>query len=168
MHSESTTKTIPLTRGLEAIVDAEDYQFLSSFPWFAANTGYAQRNTYVDRRPSATLMHRWIMLPDPDQQVDHINGDRLDNRRCNLRVCTMSQNRQNQAKAVGCSSRYKGVYRDQRRGNWRSYLGSRKSGGMIGRFSDEVEAALAYDLAAICEYGEFARPNFLAWPNATW
>lgn len=94
-------------------------------------------------------------------EVDHANGDRLDNRYCNLRICTRTQNQQNrgQPRLRKCvpSSRYKGV---RRSGKWAAQIGENQKKRHLGLFETEQEAASAYDRAARQIFGPFARLNF--------
>jgi hypothetical protein len=150
---------IPLTRGLHAIVDAADYQWLSRYKWHALcsrkkRTFYAARN--VGRR--AVLMHRVIMKPPKGMVVDHINGNGLDNRRCNLRICTPAENTRNAPKRPGTRSRFIGVY--PRGDKWRVAVTCNGEAHLLGPFDDEVEAAQARDRLARKLHGKYARLNF--------
>ena len=91
-------ENIELTKGKVAIVDDEDYKFLSQYKWGAfknRNIYYAARMDYRGKKRKNILMHRVIMGEPTDMQIDHINGNGLDNRRINLRVVTQSQNLRN-------------------------------------------------------------------------
>jgi len=103
---------IPLTRGLFAIVDAEDYEWLSQYKWHVQFADY-KRTCYAARngRGTSVFMHRMIMKPPKGKVVDHINGNGLDNRRCNLRICSRKENSFNRAKRLNAKSRFIGVYR---------------------------------------------------------
>lgn len=165
------TKQIPLSgkkgQGKFALVDDKDYEVLAQYKWHLSN-GYAVR-----RGNKPTSMHRAIMQPPSDLQVDHINGDRLDNRRCNLRLCTGGQNKRNrhalvanktganQRRTPGKTSQYKGVAnaREGKR-RWRAAIGYQSKTLNLGYFMTEIEAAKAYDAKAKELYGEFANPNF--------
>jgi hypothetical protein len=92
-------------------------------------------------------------------QTDHINGNGLDNRRCNLRPVTSQQNRANQRKTRG-TSQFKGVYLRRRERNWEAAIKVNRRRIYLGTFSSEVEAARAYDAAARHHFGEFAALNF--------
>jgi hypothetical protein len=146
---------ITLTRGLHALVDAEDYEWLNQHRWHASpatghSTVYAKRST----RHGSVFMHRMIMQPPKGMVVDHINGNGLDNRRCNLRICTRQENAQNRRKHVDGKSRFIGV---SPCGNkWQAFVGHE----YVGHFDDEVEAAKARDRKAIEMYGEHAWLNF--------
>jgi hypothetical protein len=149
---------IPLTRGLFAIVNAADYDWLSGFKWHATSG----RKAYAcfARKDKVIYMHRLIMNPPEGKFVDHVNGNSLDYRRCNLRNCTKAQNAWNRP-AFGGTSRFKGVHRDKD-GRWKAGIrvGGRQT--FIGVFDDEVEAARAYDRKARELFGEFAYLNFPA------
>lgn len=94
----------------------------------------------------------------PDKMIDHINGNRTDNRYCNLREATSAENAQNSKTRKGGTSSYRGVSRDG--GKWRAMINSEGTRLRLGAFASEVEAALAYDLAAPIVHGEFCRTNF--------
>jgi len=154
---------IKLTRGLFAMVDDEDYEMLSHYKWMACKKGsgfYAARNSEIGGRHTTIRMHRQILLPDPDKEVDHINGDQLDNRRCNLRPCTRTQNRHNTRSAAGSTSKFVGVYWDSQRKAWRARVTVDGKRVHVGLFQDETEAAKARDIAATEAYGEWAWLNF--------
>ncbi len=158
---------IPLTQGQLAMVDDEDYERVSQYKWYAhwhpqMGNYVARTNTSRQEKPRKQIyMHRMILSAPSGKPVDHIRHDTLDNRRDNLRVCTIAENNRNAKKYRGTtSSRYKGVYWDAANSSWQVRIGS---GGHIwvGRFRDEVRAALAYDVAALERFGEFALTNFL-------
>lgn len=154
-------REIQLTRGLVAIVDDSDYELLSRFHWNAypdRNTFYAKRAVRVDGGGQRTLrMHAAVTGWD---RTDHIDGDGLNNQRGNLRRSTGQQNRRNSRSSAGSSSQYKGVSWHPT-GKWQANIGtSPKVVKYLGRFASEVDAARAYDKAALALFGEFARPNF--------
>jgi len=101
-------------------------------------------------------MHRYLLDAPPDMQVDHINGDRLDNRRSNLRLCTSAQNQANRRGNRSASSRYKGVVYTKQRDGWVAAIG----GQHLGLYDLERDAALAYAAAALELHKEFARIDF--------
>jgi hypothetical protein len=150
---------IPVGHGLITFVDDEDFPMLSHWTWGIDAYGYVRRAVRVRGRFHGILMHRQLMLPDPGQDVDHINGDKLDNRKANLRPCTRRENVQNQRKFHG-TSQYKGVYWDRRNSKWTAKLTTGGRQFYLGLFSDEIEAARAYDAKAREMYGEFSRVNF--------
>jgi hypothetical protein len=117
---------VPLAAGVHAVVDASDLALVGRHGWSLDPTSrYAV--AYIDPRDSRRCirMHRLITEARSDQVVDHINGDGLDNRRENLRVCTQAENCRNRRKFGGWTSRYKGV--SLARGGGRSH-GGRRSG----------------------------------------
>lgn len=152
---------IPLSRGLFAIVDEADYEAANSFRWSASPSyrgHYATRNSRAGpNTPRITLLHRFLLQASVGVFVDHINGDGLDNRRSNLRLCTCRQNAYNTGSRVGSSSRFKGVYLKGRR--WKAQIRSETGVICLGTFDAEEDAARAYDDKARVLHGEFARLN---------
>lgn len=158
-------KEIPLTQGKVAIVDDEDYDELSKHKWGYLNVGYASRYSHGGRAlQAAVYMHVVIMGKVEGLEIDHVNGNKLDNRRENLRHLTHSQNMQNSI-VKGGSSQYKGVCWDRSRSKWLASIYVYKKHVMLGRFTDEKDAARAYNIAALREYGEFARTNYIEEDN---
>lgn len=157
------SREIALTQGKFAIVDDEDYEEISLFKWHAAlrwRTWYAERATpKSEGLARTTSIHRQLLNPG-SSFIDHINGNGLDNRRENLRLCDSRTNTYNRQKHMNCSSLFKGVYLHKASGMWRAQIklnGIRRS---LGAFKLEIEAALAYDKAARDSFGEFAKLNF--------
>ena len=164
-------KTIPLTRGYVATVDPVDYENLSRFKWHAVvvarDVAYAVRTASV-KTPSGgqakrtVFMHREILgLEGGDgKEVDHVNGDGLDNRRSNLRVASRRENLRNRRSFAGSTSRYCGVGWRASRGVWRARITIEGREMSLGHFASEIEAALSYDEAARRWFGPYARLNF--------
>lgn len=152
------TKEIQLSQGMVAIVDDEDFEWLSQYVYYyVSSTGYARRVDGYSRK----YMHRDITKCPDDLHVDHINGNRLDNRRENLRIVTVSQNHMNRIRLpISKTSIYRGVSAYTMRGMWQAQI--HKSGKILhfGHFKDEAEAALVYDIACRILFGEYGRPNF--------
>jgi hypothetical protein len=154
---------IPLTHSKFAKVDPQDYIWLSQFRWHCkanSNATYAVRTITVAGKSKRIYMHRLIMDTPPHLVCDHINHDGLDNRKGNLRNCTIKENNANARSAKGASSEYKGVTYSKRKKKWSVYI--KKDGRQfnLGCFNNEAEAAKTYDAAAIKLHGEFAHLNF--------
>lgn len=154
-------KRIELSKGLNALVDDADYDLLNLFKWSASSgrNNYAVRRTVGDDgRQHTVYMHRVIMEAPKGLEVDHINGNMLDNRRENLRLCSRSQNARNQKKHRDNSCGFKGVYK---RGNrFGAQLTIQAATFYLGTYSTAEEAARAYDEEAKARFGEFAKVNF--------
>lgn len=151
---------LTLSNGMHAQVDEDDLEAVSRLRWhYLTDKGreYAVRHwRTAEGKKSTQSLHRFIMQPLPDFEVDHIDGNGLNCRRYNMRVCTHAQNAANMRSGRG-TSRYIGVSWDGRgRGGWRVYVGHL----YVGRYQDEIEAALARDRVALQVYGEFARLNY--------
>ncbi len=154
-------KRIQLSRGLFCIVDDDDFETLSVNKWCCSTIGYAVRNSpVVNGKSSIIYMHREIMLATTGVLVDHINGDKLDNRKINLRLCTKAQNQRNSKKRVdGLASRFRGVT-SAKKGRYKAEITVNGRRYYLGTFLDEEAAARKYDEAAIQHHAEFARLNF--------
>lgn len=154
-----TMKIIPLTQGKVALVDDEDFEHVNQFKWCAQKRVFKSGITfYAMRRGGAESMHRFLMPSHP--RIDHKDGDGLNNQRSNLRPATRSENAANQRKHVDCSSKFKGVHWDKRTGKWRSQTKLHGRRIHLGRFVNELDAAIAYDTAAVKLFGDFAKLNF--------
>lgn len=146
---------------VQVLVDEQDLVWLATYPWRVSFHGYAYRQ---DPDRGYVRMHREIMgCRNRSVYVDHVNGNRLDNRRANLRLATPQQNSANNgAKRLYAGreriSQFKGV--SFRRGRWRLNI-KLPDGTRVDRlFEQELDAARAYDELALAHYGEFARLNF--------
>lgn len=158
-------KEIPLSRGMFALVDDEDYEYLSKSKWHAQKgntTFYAERLLRTADRPNgkSEKMHRVIMKATSDVDVDHIDHNGLNNQKPNLRLCSQSQNSQNMRAKPNTASGYKGVIWEKALRKWRTRIQLDGKLRTVGYFDDVVEAAIAYDIAAIETFGEFAYTNF--------
>jgi hypothetical protein len=144
----------------KVIIDDDLHWKLKYYKWYRLKThgsDYAAAN--YDGK--LILMHRFILNPAPDMQIDHINGDGLDNRRSNLRICTHDQNRLNRKIHKNNKCGYKGVYWAPHNKKWRAQIRRDNKRYFLGYFSDLIEAARAYNNAAIKLHGEFARLNII-------
>jgi hypothetical protein len=163
--ADGSVRHIGLSGGLFAIVDAADFEGLSRYNWRA--TGGDSSYACCEIGGKKVYMHRLIMNPPAGMVVDHINGNRWDNRRGNLRVCTQAENLRNSRKSRG-TSRFKGVFWDAVRRKWRAIIRYQGKTVHLGRFSDEVKAARAYDRAAVKLFGQYARLNFPEPTHIVW
>ena len=168
MTDEIITKQIPLTQGKCAIVDATDYEWLVEWKWSLVesnrcHTSYARRYLRGSKRNHAkyATMHREIMNTPKGMQTDHINGNGLDNRRCNLRVVTQSQNQMNAKKTIMAASKHKGGSWHKVSRKWQARIQVNKKRLGLGFFDLEAAAATAYNNKAIELYGEFANLNII-------
>ncbi len=157
-------RRIPLSLGKYAIVDDADFKAVSRHKWHAhkhpnSRTWYAIRNIRLANGKRTVLpLHRDLMMPPKGLCVDHVNGNGLDNRRANLRVCTHAENCRNSAKK-GTTSRFRGVFWCKGKRKWAASIKKNYRVYLLVRCGDETEAALYYDIAAQILFGEFARLN---------
>lgn len=157
-------KQIPLTQNLFTIVDDCDYLVLSKYTWHTMKNPkhiYAGRKTPMVRgKRKIIYMHRQILcLREGDStKVDHRDGNGLNNRRHNLRCCTHGENMQNR-KTQTHSSKYKGVSWNKKNRRWVSGIKFERESIHLGSYTNEKEAAKAYDKKAIELFGSFANTN---------
>jgi len=159
-------RKIKLTQGQYALVDDEDFERLNKYSWYAFKISYGTRYRAARHNPQRKnggapllFMDRILVKARKGQDVDHINGNTLDNRKANLRRCSRSQNLCNKGKKSGCSSKHKGVHFFKRTGTWQTYIWVKRKRIWLGYFKDEIEAAKAYNNAAKKYHGKFARLN---------
>jgi hypothetical protein len=159
---QQVEERVPLTGGKFALIDASDLPLVSRYKWYVDSWGYA-RGT----RPSTTtksgyttiLMHRLVINAKSGEQIDHVNGNPLNNRRCNLRKCTNAQNQMNRRKSSGRLSIFKGVTYHKGCEKWQAQIKTNQRSVYLGLFKNEADAALAYNEKAIEVFGEYARLN---------
>lgn len=166
-------KYIPLSRGLCAIIDDEDYEFVSRYSWRVSPASIKGRENYYaiahvpktpDRPRTTVYMHRLILgVTDRWVFADHISGDGLDNRRSNLRQATPGQNT---ASRINNGS-LRGARRTRNGIRWIACISHNRRRLRLGTFETPEEAARAYDQAALELYGEFACLNFPSAPDRT-
>lgn len=144
--------TNPTAKNSFFYIDVEDYHIVDGLRWCFSH-GYVT-NAYTDTR-----LHRAIMNACEGEEVDHINGNRFDNRKSNLRICTHKENTRNNTIPSNNTSGYKGVSWDKFRDKWKAYIIFDKRMIHLGRFESKTEAAKAYNRAAIKHFGEFAKLN---------
>jgi hypothetical protein len=139
-----------------ATVDDEDYYLVAGVNWSLHSAGYAHGRL----NGTMVLMHRLILSSSPGAMTDHVNGNKLDNRRQNLRTCSHGENMRNRKKHRNNRSGVKGVYLESRTGRspkWIAQICTENVQRRLGAFDDIEAAKLAYQLAAEKYHGEFAR-----------
>ncbi len=147
------SKQIELSQGKIAIVDDEDFEYINKWKWCATKRYNGSFYAISTDNKKSVYMHRIIMNPPDGVYVDHINRDSLDNRKCNLRYATNSQNQMNTTAKKNSSTKVKGVFRyGDKFSSQISYDGKRV---FLGHFSTIEEAKKAYDLAAQKLHNEF-------------
>lgn len=150
-------KEIPLTQGKVALVDDEDYEWLNQWNWFSAK-GYACRNSkWVNGKRTQIYMHREIIKTPDGMYTDHINWNKSDNRKSNLRVCTQAQNTYNRKRYN--KNGYRGVYWQPSMKKWGATICINGEPKYLGYHSDIKDAAIAYNNAAMEYFGDFAILN---------
>jgi hypothetical protein len=130
----SSMKSITLTRGKVALVDDADYEWLNKYKWYSGARGYVISSTTADGKKGVMYMHREIMKTPRDMQTDHINGNKLDNRRSNLRICTSAQNRANKGKQSNNTAGYKGICWSKAAKKWQAQITVNKKTIYLGLF----------------------------------
>lgn len=158
---------IPLTQGYWALVDTEVGLIAPKFCVSKNKTNdliYAVHGIKVDEKWTMQSLHRFVFkyyeIPAP-KYIDHINGNGLDNRRCNLRPATGSQNLGNTGLRNTNTSGYRGVSWNKEKSKWEARISINGKSKFLGYFNDVIEAACAWDHASVLHFKEFAFTNFL-------
>jgi len=159
-------KYIHLTKGQNAMVDDQDYEYINQWKWLCSSHGYAVRVEYLgggrkNTKRQTIKMHRLIMDTPIDMETDHINGDRLDNRKENLRIVTRTENQHNRKLNSNNTSGYKGVHLYKPTNRWVARITVNSRLLLLGYFEEIKEAALAYNEAAKKYHGKYAKLNLL-------
>ncbi len=152
---------VPLTQGKYAIIDIEDYEKVSAHKWSACyekgnQSFYARTNIKVGEKIIIERLHRLILSAKKGEIVDHINGDTLDNRRCNLRFASAAENIRNSRRRITNTSGFKGVYWNTQARKWQADIRVLGKKIYLGRYDDPKEAHEAYCAAALKYHKEFA------------
>ena len=161
---------IELTQGKVAIVDDDDFKRFGHLNWHYSHGRAVRRHGPWTREKGghkgSLWLHREIMGNPEGLLVDHINGNPLDNRKKNLRLCLQSQNMANARKqSRNTSSKFKGVSKESGKGfknKWAAYITKNQKRYHLGHFATEKEAAAAYNEKAIELHGDFAKLNILS------
>jgi hypothetical protein len=156
------TVEVQLTRGMVALVDDADWPQVDAYKWHAveARPGIFYAETRLRNARCPLRMHRFLLDAQTGQVIDHRNHNGLDNRRGNIRFCTITQNNQNQKLSRRNTTGYKGVSWHSQAQKYQVFISLDGRNRNLGLFSDVIEAAQAYDRAAQGLYGEFASLNF--------
>jgi len=151
-------KKIKLTQNKYALIDNEDYNLIKTYKWYAA---ISRKKYYAvtNLNNKTKQMHRLIMNLKKDQIIDHINGNGLDNRKSNLRLCSNKENARNRGKNINNTSGYKGVTWSKEKNKWNARICFNYKDIYLGDYKNIKDAARAYNEAAIKYHGEFAYLN---------
>ena len=143
------------------LVDDDDFEWLNKYKWHCNKYGYAVKtHKKLNGIRSKLFMHGLLIYRFPSMQVDHINGNKLDNRKENLRIVTPQQNTWNTKKSKSNTSGYRGVYWHSQCKKWYSQIRTNKKKTIhLGMFNNKEDAASAYNKAALIQRGKFAMLN---------
>ena len=148
-------KVCKATNGTKFVVDDDDYEVVRQYSWDWLKPGYIVRSS----NGQIVRLHRMVMKAPKGMDVDHVDGNRLNNCKQNLRICTRQQNTFNAGPLTGKTSIYKGVHWDKKNQKWRAQIKIGSKQKHLGLFIDESAAALKYNEAAAVLCGEYARLN---------
>lgn len=154
-------RKILLTQGKYTLVDDKDYEWLNQWKWHITKKGYAARNYWEGKITKNIKMHRLILNTPINMQSDHINGNRLDNRRNNLRIVNQYQNQRNSRLRKDSITGYKGASWHKASNKWQSQIFANNQKIYLGLYLTKELAAKAYDKKAKELFGEFARLNVI-------
>jgi hypothetical protein len=152
------TKKIQLTQNQVALVDDEDFEYLSQWKWYARWSTFTETFYAASNKAPMDSMHAQIMKTPKGMRTDHIDGNTLNNQKSNLRICTHAENLRNRGKGKNNTSGYKGVSKHNKK--WRVRIGVDNRVIRYGCYDTPELAARAYDELAKKYFGEFARLNF--------
>lgn len=161
-------KTIRLTQGKTALVDDSMFDFINQWKWFAhkasTNVFHARRTSWnkTTKKHEVILMHRLIMgATSPDIFIDHKDQNGLNNQVSNLRICSHQQNCKNRRSVRGSSSKFLGVHFSKAANKWKAEICVNGKNKYLGLFTNEYDAAIAYNRAATEHHGEYANLNIV-------
>lgn len=151
-------KTIYLSQGRTCIIDDVDFDTVSQYKWSFDPKGYAFRNSPRPNR-KVIYLHRFLLQPKQKEYCDHINGDKLDNRRSNLRICTNAQNTRNRKIGINNTTGFKGISWNKRDKMWYASLVKDGKKIYLGCSKSKKQAAEYYNEGAEEHFGSFALLN---------
>jgi hypothetical protein len=153
-------KVIKTSKQNSILIDDDDYEYASKFKWSESN-GYAVRGTNINNQSKGYKLHREVMgVVDSLKHIDHIDGNRLNNQKANLRICNATQNQQNRVGVqANNKSGYKGVSWCRRSKKWMAQIRVNTKTKFLGYYTDPKEAAKVYNQNATKYFGEFAHLN---------
>lgn len=151
-------REVPLTRGAVALVDDEDFERVNKLKWQLATNGYAMKSIRVKSTPDSrtkdalvsVYMHRFILNAPADLDVDHLDGNKINNQRHNIQLCTARENAVNWKRSN--ITNYRGVYENKSRFGAKLWLPG-GPGVYVGTYDSPEEAAIAYDIVALTVFG---------------
>jgi hypothetical protein len=156
---------IPVAKSLPAIIDADDYPKVSPFKWRLSPKNYVMATYWENGKMRHVYLHRLIMNAKATDKCDHIHHDKLDNRKSELRIASSTQNQGNRRKIKTCLSKFKGVCWHKQKQKWIAHLRQKVNGKTrlkhLGYFTDEKDAARAYNKAALEYFGSFSNLNII-------
>ena len=143
------------------LIDAADLPAVSRYTWCSGKRGYpiAHTSRRNNEGHKTIALHRYLLKPGPGYDIDHISGDKLDNRRANLRICTHQQNMFNQKMRRTNTSGFYGVSQVKNTGRYEAYIHYDGEKKHLGTYKTAEEAASVRDKAAVRFFGAFARLN---------
>lgn len=150
-------KQLPLKDGKVALIDDEDFEWANQWKWSLRSRGYVNRTS----GKKTIWLHREIMKTPQGFDTDHINGDKLDNRKLNLRICTHSQNLMNQKLNSKNTSGFRGIVWKPKRKKWQVQIKKNQKIYHGGYFKNKLEAVRVYNIKVKELFGEFARLNII-------
>lgn len=152
-------KEITLTQNQVALIDDEDFDLISQHKWYTQKTRFSNYAMATIEKKHV-MMHIFLLGKKEGKVIDHINGNGLDNRRKNLRFCSIAENVRNAHRTCG-KSKYKGVSWHKYGKKWRAEIRYDYKATYLGYFDTEEQAALAYNSKALELFGEFACLNII-------
>lgn len=143
-------------------IDGEDFNKIKNFKWHLNKRKYVLTSTYINRNRSCLFLHRLLTDCPAGMFVDHIDGNPLNNCKSNLRLCTHAENLRNQKNKDNFTSKYKGVCFSKRDKKWRASIMINYKHIHLGFHKNEIDAAKAYNKAALENFGKYARLNIIS------